>query len=353
MADLAGEAADPQTSPTRLQELANNHPALRPIVALNPSTYPALVQWLATLNDPAVNVALRQREAREANSATDTGKLARVSVFKREGQGAPAGDRPRPTPIKPQGPTAEPQVPQVKQNPDLPENYQIHPTVRTGSLADQDRGGKTQMVVLLLALLAVAAGAVLLVVYLLRPPNAVNPAGNVGEETGALLDGEGANGGDTGSDEAAGEDEAGGGDAAGEEPKDVKYPPPPQALDFDHFIAPSGNIACKLKEEAVTCTIMSFDFWDTTLRTCGMGPLSLTVTEEEVFLDCSEAPVSTGGAATLSYSDYSSTGAVACQSTMNGMSCWNAVSGKSFALARQGYVFGSEPIVEAGFPWVN
>ena len=40
------DAANPLTSPERLQQLAA-HPQLRPIVAQNPSAYPALREWIA------------------------------------------------------------------------------------------------------------------------------------------------------------------------------------------------------------------------------------------------------------------------------------------------------------------
>ena len=35
---------------------------LRACIARNPNTYPALLEWLAQLNDPAINAALRTRQ---------------------------------------------------------------------------------------------------------------------------------------------------------------------------------------------------------------------------------------------------------------------------------------------------
>jgi hypothetical protein len=55
------QAADPSTPLEVLAQIVQDAPHLRPQVAANPSTYPALVEWLASLGDPAVNEALRSR----------------------------------------------------------------------------------------------------------------------------------------------------------------------------------------------------------------------------------------------------------------------------------------------------
>jgi hypothetical protein len=54
-------ALDPTTAPEVLARIAETRPELRVFVAMNPSTYPALVQWLAQLGDPAVDAALATR----------------------------------------------------------------------------------------------------------------------------------------------------------------------------------------------------------------------------------------------------------------------------------------------------
>lgn len=55
------QAADPTTPLEVLADLAYRHPELRPIIAANPSTYPDLLEWLGNLGDPDVDVALRRR----------------------------------------------------------------------------------------------------------------------------------------------------------------------------------------------------------------------------------------------------------------------------------------------------
>lgn len=65
------QAADPATPQQLLADVAAARPDLRPVVAANPSAYPALLQWLAALGEPAVDEALRRRAAgAQAGSAT-------------------------------------------------------------------------------------------------------------------------------------------------------------------------------------------------------------------------------------------------------------------------------------------
>jgi len=55
------QASDPATAPAVLGEIATHRPDLRPAIAANPTAYPDLLEWLANLNDPAVNDALAAR----------------------------------------------------------------------------------------------------------------------------------------------------------------------------------------------------------------------------------------------------------------------------------------------------
>ncbi len=54
-------AADPSTSGQELMTIAANRADLRPVIATNPSTYPALLDWLRALGDPDVDAALARR----------------------------------------------------------------------------------------------------------------------------------------------------------------------------------------------------------------------------------------------------------------------------------------------------
>ena len=62
-------AADPATPLTDLQDLAQNVPEARPAIAENPSTYPALLDWLAEFEDPDIHAALARRSRTAAESS--------------------------------------------------------------------------------------------------------------------------------------------------------------------------------------------------------------------------------------------------------------------------------------------
>lgn len=59
--NAADLAADPATPLETLAQLAAEHPALRPVIARNPSTYPDLLTWLGQIGDPEIAVALASR----------------------------------------------------------------------------------------------------------------------------------------------------------------------------------------------------------------------------------------------------------------------------------------------------
>jgi len=61
---VAGEAADAGTPQVRLAEIAFQRADLRALVAGNSSAYPGLLDWLASLDDAAVNAVLGTRSDR-------------------------------------------------------------------------------------------------------------------------------------------------------------------------------------------------------------------------------------------------------------------------------------------------
>lgn len=58
----AEQAADPATSAHTLAQIVQDAPELRAAVASNPTTYPALLEWLGQLGDPDVDAALKSRQ---------------------------------------------------------------------------------------------------------------------------------------------------------------------------------------------------------------------------------------------------------------------------------------------------
>lgn len=59
--DLQHQASDPGTPPADLAALAAAHPELQPAIALNPSAYDGLLDWLRQYGDADVQSALEQR----------------------------------------------------------------------------------------------------------------------------------------------------------------------------------------------------------------------------------------------------------------------------------------------------
>jgi hypothetical protein len=46
----------------QIAQIAQYAPELRACIARNPNTYPALIEWLGQLGDPAINAALASRQ---------------------------------------------------------------------------------------------------------------------------------------------------------------------------------------------------------------------------------------------------------------------------------------------------
>lgn len=59
--ELRALAADPETPQAALGELAFAHPELRATIALNPSTYDGLIEWLRQFDEPEIIAALAAR----------------------------------------------------------------------------------------------------------------------------------------------------------------------------------------------------------------------------------------------------------------------------------------------------
>lgn len=408
MSHLEKEAADPGTSAIRLHELASNHPNLRPLIAINPSTYPGLVTWLAQLDDPAVNLALKQRVAAEASRTTPASGPRRVSVLGRadtgsgtgrassgtssdgngangngsNGKGPNGGAIPRP--VDPTSDTREGEDEADAPTSDLPVltaaqtggaggaaasgpgsgsapayspayspamAHEQSPALATES-PRKNENNKTKVLIAVIAVLAAVAIALALILIQQRNASQQNQAdgGSAAGQSAENDQDSSAAGSDENTEEPADDPTK----EDPDQPLPIQFPAPPNALNSDHFVSPSGNIACIADGESMKCTIRSRAFDDPTLPDCGREAVTLRVTQDEVGLACDAESVSTSGAATLSYTDYAATGDFACHSSQFGISCWNIVSGKAFALAREGYLTGDRgQILVADFPWTR
>lgn len=59
---FTAEQALTTTDQTQIAQIAQYAPELRACIARNPNTYPALIEWLGQLGDPAINAALASRQ---------------------------------------------------------------------------------------------------------------------------------------------------------------------------------------------------------------------------------------------------------------------------------------------------
>lgn len=135
-----------------------------------------------------------------------------------------------------------------------------------------------------------------------------------------------------------------------------KYPAPSSAEVADTFSAPSGNITCTLGGDMVSCQINETHWTGAAgYEVCGDNRGALfTVDSKNTNYACANiAPPMNGKyISSLAYGSYVKNGNVACISTQDGISCWNTISGKSFAIAREGWMFDTKgEILPSQFIW--
>ena len=132
----------------------------------------------------------------------------------------------------------------------------------------------------------------------------------------------------------------------------IAYPAPAGAATMTRLRAPSGNIRCVLGTDEVTCRIDENRWNGTAFETCGgRSPGVLTATRRSSGTSCEEGEVG-DAPEILAYGSSAVNGHSACTSTEDGMTCWNTVTGRSFALARGGWTTGSTgAIPPSAFTW--
>lgn len=132
----------------------------------------------------------------------------------------------------------------------------------------------------------------------------------------------------------------------------IRYPAPATAVTAPWFLSPSGNIACELDSLGAKCTVYEADF-SLSAPGCVAPPYTIVADSTSSRWDCSEGlvPNDTNGPV-LEYSTSSTAANSACLSTTRGMTCWDTVSGSSFAIAQQGFMLSSNGLIpETEFPW--
>lgn len=362
--DLVAAASDPNTDLTKLHELANNYPGLRPYIATNPRTYPALLEWLGTLGDPAVDAALARRygPAQPLTTAPADGStqiLAPGQIGAHSPQSAPQRQslaetqRQQPVPEYAQQ-TQTIQQPQYQQ-PARPEYAQQTQTVQqpqyqqpvqpeyapvvqsapegvfgVGELAEEEAGPRPTLWLWILGAVAIVAVVAVVVWFVLS---------NHG-------------GGDDSATEdpapTAAQSEAPKTDNPSKKPspsasptpsptptQKITAPAPANAVEMSAFTAPSGNITCTLGDDSVTCTIKEHNFTptDASCRNSANSPVTWTVKKDGSATSSCGGSFSSSGAQ-LQYGSAAKNSSFACTSSEDGIECWSQVTGQGFKMSR-------------------
>lgn len=362
--DLVAAASDPNTDLTKLHELANNYPGLRPYIATNPRTYPALLEWLGTLGDPAVDAALARRygPAQPLTTAPADGStqiLAPGQIGAHSPQSAPQRQslaetqRQQPVPEYAQQTQtiqqtqyqqpARPEYAQQTQTVQQPQYQQpvqpeYAPVVQSapegvfgvGELAEEEAGPRPTLWLWILGAVAIVAVVAVVVWFVLS---------NHG-------------GGDDSATEdpapTAAQSEAPKTDNPSKKPspsasptpsptptQKITAPAPANAVEMSAFTAPSGNITCTLGEDSVTCTIKEHNFTptDASCRNSANSPVTWTVKKDGSATSSCGGSFSSSGAQ-LQYGSAAKNSSFACTSSEDGIECWSQVTGQGFKMSR-------------------
>ena len=362
--DLVAAASDPNTDLTKLHELANNYPGLRPYIATNPRTYPALLEWLGTLGDPAVDAALARRygPAQPLTTAPADGStqiLAPGQIGAHSPQSSPQRQslaetqRQQPVPeyaqqtqtiqqtqyqqpVRPEyaQQTQTVQQPQYQQ----PVQPEYAPAVQSapegvfgvGELAEEEAGPRPTLWLWILGAVAIVAVVAVVVWFVLS---------NHG-------------GGDDSATEdpapTAAQSEAPKTDNPSKKPspsasptpsptptQKITAPAPANAVEMSAFTAPSGNITCTLGDDSVTCTIKEHNFTptDASCRNSASSPVTWTVKKDGSATSSCGGSFSSSGAQ-LQYGSAAKNSSFACTSSEDGIECWSQVTGQGFKMSR-------------------
>ena len=360
--DLVAAASNPNAELATLHELANNYPGLRPYIAANPRTYPALLEWLGTLGDPAVDAALARRygPAQPLTSAPADGStqvLSGEQIGSQSPQAAPqqqsAVETQRQQPVQPEyaqvtQPIQAGQATQYQQPVQTGQATQYQQPIQAGQpvqagrptpeglfgigeQAEEEAGPRPTLWLWILGAIAIVAVVALIVWFVLS-----NHGG--------------------GGDDTAANDDPAGNSQQNEQPKQpsqtpsespspsasasasqkLTAPAPPNAIEMSAFSSPSGNISCTLADDSVTCTINEHSFTpsDASCKNSSSSPVTWTVKKDGTATSsCGTSFSSTG--AQLAYGSAAKNNSFACTSADNGIECWSQVSGQGFTLSRE------------------
>ncbi|MCZ0859078.1 hypothetical protein OHJ16_13620 [Actinomyces israelii] len=365
--DLVAAASNPNTDLTKLHELANNYPGLRPYIATNPRTYPALLEWLGTLGDPAVDAALARRygPAQPLTTAPADGAtqiLAPGQIGVQSPQSPPQQqsltETQRQQPFQPgyaqqtqtfQQPQYQPVQPgyaQQTQTFQQPQYQPVQPEYArsaqsaqqapegvfgVGEAAEEETGPRPTLWLWILGAVAIVAVVAVVVWFILSNHGGGDSADdNSADSSVATTQSEPS--------KAAPSKKASPSAAptpsATPTPK-ITAPAPANAIELSAFTAPSGNITCTLTEDSVTCTINEHNFTptDASCRNSASSPVTWTVKKDGSATSSCGGSFSSAGAQ-LQYGSAAKNDSFACTSSENGVECWSQITGQGFKVSR-------------------
>ena len=404
----AAAAQDPSTDAESLRQLAYRYPELRPVVAAHPHAYRGLLEWLHQFNDPQVNAALEARDdydgyidsngclvMRGDVSGAVAGSTIRTSesgmyvlgqggvdsysqierttpysavagknspvpqVDKREQvvaqvqrqsiMGSKASQDPEATAVYP-SPVTSSSYPaaassatassSTESTAQIPRAYMPTPAARQPAQAAQPAAATAPsgrrsfpMMTIVLVSLGVVAAILLGIVIFVFTRGYEGPTGGLSPMS------------------SASPSESPKPSASATTTEAVKYPAPAGAVKVDSFTMPSRNITCSFADDGVTCGIAESNWAEEGYASCSGGKVGvLKATKDSATQSC-ESSMPSGGE-TVAHGVAAAKGDYACRSTSDGVTCWNTRSGKSFALARAGWMTGTNgEITPANFAW--
>lgn len=376
-ADLVARATDPHAELTTLHTLAQNYPGLRPYIAENPRTYPALLEWLGSLGDPAVDAALARRAAGLTYpGGAGAGATQMLSSGTALDLGPGTSGANAPTVVSPAVSQAQPTVAvPASQRPGSPSqaaqpsqaytSYQASQTpsrYRSGASRSYSGGASTPawsprpssseagvfgvgraedeparhghaLWLWLLGAVALVLVVALAVWYFLGdrdgaagdPETVPTHASQVATApTGAPTT------------EPASSPTLSPSATPSPTPSAMPYPAPEGAITLSSFTSPSGNISCSVNSDSVTCTIAEHEFTDSTCGADNSLPYTVVLKTSGTASGGCDVPGVSGAGATLNYGSAAQNGQMACTSSEAGIECWSQVTGEGFSLNRAG-----------------
>ena len=363
--DLVAAASNPDAELATLHELANNYPGLRPYIAANPRTYPALLEWLGTLGDPAVDAALARRygPAQPLTTAAADGSTQVLSAGQigpqspqGPGQQQPLAETQYQQPTQAiqqtqyqqpaqaaQPQYAQPQYAQAAQPEyaQAPQQQAAQPTPEglfgIGEAAEEeDAGPRPTLWLWILGAIAIVAVVALVVWFVLSNHGGGNNADDDGDQTGTSQQAD-----DPTSDSPSKKPTPSASASPTPSPsaspsQKLVAPAPADAVEMSSFTAPSGNITCTLGTDSVSCTIKDHSFvpQDASCGNSSSAPVTWTVGKDGVASGSCGSSFA-GSGASLNYGSAAKNSTFACTSSEDGIECWSQISGQGFKMSRE------------------